>query len=128
VPETPYKGLSFYTEQDAPFFFGRERDTQVVTANLMASRLTLLYGESGVGKSSLLRAGMGRHLQELAHENIQRRGTPRFVAVMFPSPPMSWSGDPLTSISLSIERVVASLGLTVDPPSPTLQFSDLLTA
>ena len=79
LPETPYKGLAYYSEQDAPFFFGRERETQIVTANLMASRLTLLYGESGVGKSSLLRAGVARYLDNLALDNISRRGTPQMV-------------------------------------------------
>ena len=42
---------------DALLFFGRERDREIVVANLVASRLTVLYGASGVGKSSLLRAG-----------------------------------------------------------------------
>ena len=55
--ERPYKGLMPYDEADAPFFFGREAEAEIITANLMASRLTLLYGPSGVGKSSVLRAG-----------------------------------------------------------------------
>jgi Novel STAND NTPase 1 len=128
LPEAPYKGLSFYTEEDAPFFFGRERETHVVAANLMASRLTLLYGESGVGKSSLLRAGVGRHFHELAHENIERRGTPRCVVVLFPNAPLSWSDDPITAIAVSIERAVSSLLPDVEPPSRTLPFCDLLAA
>ena len=47
------------------FFFGRERESELVAANLMASRLTVLYGPSGVGKSSLLRAGVARRLRAL---------------------------------------------------------------
>lgn len=54
----PYVGLVPYTEEDSRFFFGRERETRQVVANLFASRLTLLYGASGVGKSSVLRAGV----------------------------------------------------------------------
>ena len=42
------------SELDALLFFGRERDAEIVVANLLASRLTVLYGASGVGKSSLL--------------------------------------------------------------------------
>jgi putative ribosome biogenesis GTPase RsgA len=55
----PFKGLARFedTEEDAALFFAREHDREIVVANLMASRLTVLYGESGVGKSSLLRAG-----------------------------------------------------------------------
>ena len=45
--ESPYKGLSYYSERDAELFFGRERATQIVAANLMASRLTLLLQELG---------------------------------------------------------------------------------
>ena len=53
---SPYRGLAPFedTELDALYFFGRERDTEIVVANLIASRLTVLYGPSGVGKSSLL--------------------------------------------------------------------------
>ena len=61
---SPYQGLIPYDEQDAPFFFGREKETRIITANLFASRLTLLYGASGVGKSSVLQAGVVRQLHE----------------------------------------------------------------
>ena len=65
-PDSPYKGLDPFddSELDALLFFGRERERDVVIANLMAARLTLLYGPSGVGKSSLLNAGVGRRLRE----------------------------------------------------------------
>jgi WD40 repeat protein len=53
----PYKGLQPYTEQDRAFFFGRERDQQIIISNLYAAQLTVLYGASGVGKSSVLLAG-----------------------------------------------------------------------
>src|SRR6185436_4961099 len=61
---SPYQGLIPYSEADAPFFFGREKETRLITANLFASPLTLLYGASGVGKSSVLRAGVARQLRE----------------------------------------------------------------
>jgi hypothetical protein len=54
----PYKGLQPYTEADRAFFFGRERDAEIIASNLYASSLTVLYGESGVGKSSVLLAGV----------------------------------------------------------------------
>lgn len=52
-PASPFKGLSAFADSDldALFFFGRERECEVLVANLLASRLTVLYGESGVGKS-----------------------------------------------------------------------------
>ena len=39
---SPYKGLTPYSEGDAPFFFGREKETRLISANLFASALTLL--------------------------------------------------------------------------------------
>jgi hypothetical protein len=51
MPESPYKGLIPYSEEDRLFFFGREPDRERITEQLKAWRLTILYGASGVGKS-----------------------------------------------------------------------------
>ena len=40
----PYVGLGRYGEEDPEWFFGREREVELITANLQAARLTLLYG------------------------------------------------------------------------------------
>jgi WD40 repeat protein len=70
APPGPFKGLSAFddTEVDALLFFGRGRERDVLVANLLASRLTVLYGQSGVGKSSILRAGVARELRRVAPE------------------------------------------------------------
>jgi len=60
----PYKGLIPYEESDAGFFFGRRADTRLIIANLFAYPLTLLFGVGGVGKSSVLRAGVAYKLRE----------------------------------------------------------------
>ncbi|MBI3741508.1 MAG: hypothetical protein HY257_07100, partial [Chloroflexi bacterium] len=54
----PYVGLQPFTEKDNAFFFGRERDQRIITSNLYAAPLTVMYGASGVGKSSILMAGV----------------------------------------------------------------------
>ena len=71
-PPSPYKGLAAFddTDLDALFFFGRERDTEIIAANAMASRFTVLYGPLGVGKSSVLRAGVVRRLRTLAPDAV----------------------------------------------------------
>ncbi|MDX6472100.1 MAG: hypothetical protein QOK22_916 [Gaiellaceae bacterium] len=63
----PYKGLAPFedSELDALLFFGREREREVIVANMLASKLTVLYGPSGVGKSSILGAAVARRLREL---------------------------------------------------------------
>ena len=74
---SPYKGLAPFedSEQDALFFFGREREREVIVANLQASRLTVLYGSSGVGKTSLLGAGVARELRRSARARSSRSAT-----------------------------------------------------
>ncbi len=66
TPGSPYKGLAAFGDSalDAMLFFGRERERDLVIANMTASRLTLLYGPTGVGKSSLLNAGVVRTLRD----------------------------------------------------------------
>jgi WD40 repeat protein len=86
APTTPFKGLAPFgdSELDALFFFGRARETEVIAANLQASRLTVLYGPSGVGKSSVLRAGVAQRLREEPDVT---------VAIVD-----SWSGDATAAI------------------------------
>lgn len=58
-PKTPYTGLHWFTWDDAHIFFGREADIRQLYDILVAGeRVILLYGQSGVGKSSLLHAGL----------------------------------------------------------------------
>jgi WD40 repeat protein len=110
----PYKGLTPYDESDAPFFFGREAEREIITANLMASRLTLLYGPSGVGKSSVLRAGVAYHLRKLSQQNLIERGTPEFVVVVF----SSWRDDPIAGLAAHVQEAVEQ-ALSTKPPFPT---------
>jgi len=57
LPQRPYKLLDYYEANDAAIFFGRRQETQHLTSLIHAHRLVLLYGASGVGKTSLLLAG-----------------------------------------------------------------------
>ncbi|MFJ5260930.1 AAA family ATPase [Streptomyces sp. NPDC088387] len=63
----PYRGLASYREQDAGWFFGRERSTEALVTQLRAAEptggLVMLVGASGAGKSSLLNAGLVPALQ-----------------------------------------------------------------
>ena len=94
LPETPYKGLTPYSEDDAAFFFGRDAWREIIIDNLKAHRLTLLYGESGVGKSSVLRAGVAHYLREEARRNLEDHGTPDVAVVVF----SAWRDDPLAGL------------------------------
>jgi WD40 repeat protein len=102
--ESPYVGLSFYTEADAPLFFGRDAERQVIMGNLRASRLTLLYGASGVGKSSLLRAGVAARLRDLARHALLEGGASCYVPVVF----SAWKDDPVEDLAREIEDAASS--------------------
>ena len=93
LPRSPYKGLSPFsdTPTDAMFFFGRARDVEIVCANVLASRLTVLYGPSGVGKSSLLAAAVARELRGLPEQP---------VVVVF----STWSESPAAVIAQAVCR------------------------
>jgi WD40 repeat protein len=81
-PSSPYKGLSAFEDSavDALFFFGRDRDSEVIAANLMASRVTVLFGPTGVGKTSVLRAGVAYKLRKETGVDVRVHS--------------SWIGDP----------------------------------
>jgi WD40 repeat protein len=102
---SPYKGLVPYGADDSSFFFGRGRERNVVIANLRARHLTVIYGESGVGKSSLLHAGVLSELRRQAREDLEDRETPEFIPVAF----SSWRDDPVTGLLDAVRSSVAQI-------------------
>lgn len=86
APPCPYKGLAPFEDSDldALLFFGRERESEVISANLIASRITILYGPSGVGKSSVLRAGVAHRLRQEREAEV----------IVF----STWTGDPVSAL------------------------------
>jgi WD40 repeat protein len=115
---SPYQGLIPYGEDDAPYFFGREKEARLIVANLFASPLTLLYGASGVGKSSVLRAGVVHQL----------RGRDDLLVVVF----NTWQGNPVIDLmqAVAAEAEVANNGagamairnLAQDRPASLVEF------
>lgn len=109
----PYVGLQPYTEADRLYFFGRDRDQRIIVSNLYAAPLTVLYGASGAGKSSVLLAGVVPRL----------RATPRTAVVVF----REWQGisflDRLKAQCIDAVAVAQQKPLTVDLKLP---FDDLL--
>lgn len=54
----PYRGLLPYDAEYERYFFGRENEIDILISNLYTSPLTIFYGGSGVGKTSVLLAGV----------------------------------------------------------------------
>lgn len=67
LPDDPYLFLRRYEQQDAAIFFGRGnyvRELYRRLTNPSSASVVMLYGQSGVGKSSLLGAGLIPRLEK----------------------------------------------------------------
>lgn len=58
APATPYKFLSSYRLADSLIFYGRDQELASMQQRLVDQSSLLVYGKSGVGKTSILRAGL----------------------------------------------------------------------
>src|SRR5215469_5046160 len=48
-------------------FFGREREAIALTDQILANRLVIVYAKSGMGKTSLLNAGVAPRLRDAGY-------------------------------------------------------------
>ncbi|WP_225097454.1 hypothetical protein [Streptomyces sp. CoH27] len=76
----PYRGLARFEPDDRHVFFGRDRVVDEVGHLVCEHRFAVLFGPSGSGKSSLLRAGLVPRLQE----EIAARGLPAVLRILTP--------------------------------------------
>src|SRR3954469_6548150 len=60
----PWPGLISFTEADHSFFFGREREVAELARMIRQETATVFFGKSGLGKSSILRAGVSPLLRD----------------------------------------------------------------
>ena len=63
-PDNPWPGLRSFDEGSKAFFFGRHAETDALLRLVRRETLTLFYGRSGLGKTSLLQAGLFPRLRE----------------------------------------------------------------
>lgn len=106
VHKSPYKFLNSYEERDADIFFGRDDDIVLTIRKILSSKLMILYGKSGYGKTSLLNAGIA----------------PRLIASDYLPVYARCAGDPLATIkSNTIDRVSQVYGEPTGDLSANLQ-------
>ena len=78
-PQNPWLGLFSYTEETRAYFHGRDEETAELARRVQRKLLTVLFGQSGLGKTSLLRAGIvprlraGRLLPGLCAHRLRAR-------------------------------------------------------
>jgi WD40 repeat protein len=126
-PDAPYPGLRPFEKHEWSIFFGRETMVQDVVSRLLARKLVAIHGESGCGKSSLVRAGV---LPFLESDQARSGGSWRTVefrpgdsplanlsAALLPLSPAT--DDPLTIRRLLMRgetapaKIAGHLGLTI---------------
>src|SRR6185312_9207437 len=66
-PENPWLGLFSYSEATRAYFHGRDEETAELTRHVQRKLLSVLFGQSGLGKTSLLRAGLVPRLRDLGY-------------------------------------------------------------
>jgi hypothetical protein len=103
LPETPYRPLVPYDRAHRALFAGRGREVEAFAELLDAdaTRLVVLHGASGVGKSSFLRAGVIPYLEEECYgygflrEQPNGDGRPRVLL-------LRCTGDPVSQLASAL--------------------------
>ena len=73
TPERPWLGLAHYSEADRDYFYGRDAEVRELNDRVRRAPLTVLYGVSGYGKSSILGAGLIPALRAAGHPIVLLR-------------------------------------------------------
>ncbi|MEM7533886.1 MAG: CHAT domain-containing protein [Chloroflexota bacterium] len=98
LPESPFRHLNFFTEQDAEIFFGRGHQIRILydlVTTPHSAPLILFYGESGVGKSSMLAAGLRPRLQQQAIHYVRREQNLGLTGTLAQ---VLWDGEPTPDV------------------------------
>jgi energy-coupling factor transporter ATP-binding protein EcfA2 len=94
---SPFPGLRTFTKEDAPIFFGRSRDTYDLVKHVRKQPFVVVFGASGCGKSSLVRAGL---LARLCPAKASPSDIPWIECVFTPAE----EGDPFRSLAAVLKR------------------------
>ena len=61
---SPFKFLDSYTKEDRAIFFGRDREIEELYQKVFESKILLMFGVSGTGKSSLIDCGLANKFED----------------------------------------------------------------
>ena len=102
--ESPWLGLASFTEETRAFFHGRDEEIAELARRVQRKLLTVLFGQSGLGKTSILRAGIVPRLRPAGY-------CPVYVRLDYSpdSPP------PAEQIKQAIFRATHALGEWTQP-------------
>ena len=103
-PQNPWLGLFSYSEETLAYFHGREEETAELARRVQRKLLTVLFGQSGLGKTSLLRAGIVPRLRAEGY-------CPVYVRIDY----APGSPSPSEQIKQAIFRATAAAGYWTRP-------------
>ena len=63
-PEHPWLGLDSFSEETRQYFYGRDEEVAELARRVQRKTLSILFGQSGLGKTSILRAGIVPRLRK----------------------------------------------------------------
>jgi hypothetical protein len=112
VSKSPYKFLDSYGSEDRELFFGRERETEILLADVTLSRLVVLFSRTGTGKTSLINAAVRPELEDRGFETFLvrlREGDPVKSALDVLAPDPGDGGDRDGSFAARLDAVVERL-------------------
>ncbi|HEX6014882.1 MAG TPA: ATP-binding protein [Geminicoccaceae bacterium] len=107
----PFMGLEAFEAKDAALFFGRRAETQALVDRLRTTNLVLVTGDSGSGKTSLVKAGLVPAVREggLA-DPLGRRPEPGQWHVVEMRP----GTDPFEGLVEGAQRAATAAGIEPD--------------
>src|ERR1700733_2255924 len=95
--QNPWLGLASFTEATRALFFGREEEVAELERRVKRKLLTILFGKSGLGKTSILQAGLVPRLRARGYFPVYLR-----IDYGHDSP------EPAEQIKQEVERAAAS--------------------
>lgn len=70
MQDSPFKFLDAFQKKEKDIFFGREMETETLYQMTFDTRLMLIYGASGTGKTSLVQAGLANKFSPTRWKDI----------------------------------------------------------
>jgi len=119
----PYRFLDYFDVEDDEFYFGREQEIENLLDLVDQNSLTVLFGQSAIGKTSVLRAGLVAHLRRLDEEHVGEDARP-------PLPVYTSCGDdPEAALRRALLSCAETEGLALPDelkPGPCLEIAQAL--
>ena len=114
LPEEPYRGLNYFTASDAALFGERDRDVEACARRVICfgTKILLIHGVSGAGKSSFLRAGLIPHLKTNTHPSLH--------FLPYDDGVVRCTGDPTAELIRELLAVCQAKSLPIEMPSDSL--------